>query len=524
MKDIEFKVTGSDGSSYTEKTNSSGVAEFSGLKVYNSSTGKAITYTVSEINVASRYETPKAQNVTLANGNVDLTVNLTFINDLVKGNLKINKQSEDGENGDREFTIAGGGKTYTIKTGSDGIAILSDIPVYDSNNEKIVYTISEKNVPIKYVVPADQTATLTADATTTKTFQNVLKKFTAEVVKKDAETGSAQGDATLAGAVYGLYLDGDLVDTYTTDENGSFTTAEYICGPDWTIREIEPSPGYLLDETVNEVGAHAGNYTIEHNIIPVGVGEDVIKGDIAIIKHTDDGSTQIETPEEGAEFQIYLKSAGSYDAADPDERDILTCDADGFAQSKKLPYGEYVVEQTKGWDGTEYMPAFTVTINEHGKTYKYIINNAEFEAYLKIVKVDAETGEELPGATLELYAPDGTLLESWETSDIPHVITGLPVGEGYVLKETAAPEGYELAEDIVFAVENTAEIQFVGMVDEPSPEEPETPEEPTEPEEPTPTVPQTGGSRMALWVGALLILALGSLGIVLILLKKQNKL
>ena len=184
VKDIEFKVTGSDGSSYTEKTNSSGVAEFSGLKVYNSSTGKAITYTVSEINVASRYETPKAQNVTLANGNVDLTVNLTFINDLVKGNLKINKQSEDGENGDREFTIAGGGKTYTIKTGSDGIAILSDIPVYDSNNEKIVYTISEKNVPIKYVVPADQTATLTADATTTKTFQNVLKKFTAEVVKR----------------------------------------------------------------------------------------------------------------------------------------------------------------------------------------------------------------------------------------------------------------------------------------------------------------------------------------------------
>ena len=128
---------------------------------------------------------------------------------------------------------------------------------------------------------------------------------------------------------------------------------------------------------------------------------------------------------------------------------------------------------------------------------------------------DAETGEELPGATLELYAPDGTLLESWETSDIPHVITGLPVGEGYVLKEPAAPEGYELAEDIVFAVENTAEIQFVGMVDEPSPEEPEepeTPEEPTEPEEPTPTVPQTGGSRMALWVGALLILALGSPG------------
>ena len=99
-----------------------------------------------------------------------------------------------------------------------------------------------------------------------------------------------------------------------------------------------------------------------------------------------------------------------------------------------------------------------------------IANN---QTVIHISKVDAETGEELPGATLELYGPDGTLIETWETGDIPHVITGLPVGEGYVLKETAAPEGYQLAEDITFAVEETAEIQFVGMVDEPSPEEPE---------------------------------------------------
>ena len=144
--------------------------------------------------------------------------------------------------------------------------------------------------------------------------------------------------------------------------------------------------------------------------------------------------------------------------------------------------------------------------------------------------MDAETGEELPGATLELFGPDGDLIETWESTDIPHVITGMPVGEGYVLKETAAPEGYQLAEDITFAVEKTAEIQFVGMVDEPSPEEPEepdepeTPDEPAEPDEPTPNVPQTGGSRAALWVGALLILALGGLGITLILLKQQIKL
>lgn len=325
VKDIEFKVTGSDGSSYTKKTNASGIAEFSGLKVYDMKTCKAITYNVSEINVATRYETPKAQNVTLTSGDADLTVNVNFVNDLVKGNIKINKQSEDNQNGDRTFEIKGGDKTYTIKIGADGIAILSDIPVYDSNNEKIVYTISEKNVPVKYVVPADQTATLTADATTNVTFKNELKKFTAEVMKKDAETGSSQGDATLAGAVYGLYKDGELVDAYTTDENGYFKTKEYVFG-NYTIQEISPSEGYLLDETAYPVGAEPKNYTVESNLISINVTEDVVKGNFAILKHSDDGSTQIETPEVGAEFEVYLKSSGSYADAKDSEKDYLVCD------------------------------------------------------------------------------------------------------------------------------------------------------------------------------------------------------
>ena len=196
--------------------------------------------------------------------------------------------------------------------------------------------------------------------------------------------------------------------------------------------------------------------------------------------------------------------------------------------SFEAPYGSFQVMELATLPGYLTMKEpITVEVNAAEVELEPIANN---QTIVHISKVDAETGEELPGATLELYGPDGTLIETWETSDIPHVITGLPVGEGYVLKETAAPEGYQLAEDVTFAVEKTAEIQFVGMVDEPSPEEPEepeepsTPDEPTEPEEPTPTVPQTGGSRAALWVGALLILALGGLGITLLLLKKQNKL
>ena len=454
----EFKVTGNDGSSYTKKTNANGVAEFSGLKVYNTSTGKAITYTVSEINVDTRYEVPKAQNVTLTSGDVDLTVNVKFNNQLKTGSIKINKQSEDNQNGDREFTITGNGKTYTIKTGSDGVAILSDIPVYNSNNEKIVYTISEKNVPVRYVVPADQTATLTADATTTKTFKNILKKFAVEVTKQDSETASAQGNGTLAGAVYGLYKDGELVDIYTTDENGYFKTKEYVCG-NYTVQEISPSEGYLLDETVYSVGAEAENYFIEHNPLSMTVTEDVIKGNIAMIKHSDDGSTQIETPEVGAEFEVYLKSSGSYANAVETERDYLTCDENGFAQTKDMPYGIYTVHQTKGWEGTEFMEDFDVNISADGQTYRYLINNAEFESYVKVVKVDSETGKTIPyeGAGFEIYDSNGqkismmfayptpTTIDVFYTNSDGYLITPevLPYGE-YSLVEVQAPYGYAL--------------------------------------------------------------------------------
>ena len=454
----EFKVTGNDGSSYTKKTNANGVAEFSGLKVYNTSTGKAITYTVSEINVDTRYEVPKAQNVTLTSGNVDLTVNVKFNNQLKTGSIKINKHSEDNQNGDREFTITGNGKTYTIKTGLDGVAILSDIPVYNSRNEKIVYTISEKNVPVRYVVPADQTATLTADATTTKTFKNILKKFTVEVTKQDSETASEQGNGTLAGAVYGLYLDGELVDQYVTDENGYFKTKEYVCG-NYTVQEISPSEGYLLDETVYSVGAEAENYFIEHNPLSMTVTEDVIKGNIAMIKHSDDGSTQIETPEVGAEFEVYLKSSGSYANAKDSEKDCLVCDENGFAQTKDMPYGIYTVHQTVGWDGTEFIADFDVNISENGQTYRYLINNAKFESYIKIVKVDSETGKTIPyeGAGFEIYDSNGqkismtfayptpTTIDTFYTNSEGYLITPevLPYGE-YSLVEVQAPVGYVL--------------------------------------------------------------------------------
>ncbi|MBS7113184.1 MAG: Cna B-type domain-containing protein, partial [Ruminococcus sp.] len=457
----EFRVTWTqNGKSHskTAKTNSSGIAEFKGLNVYDLTSKKAISYTISEINVDTRYETPKAKNVKLTDGDVDLTVNVKFNNELKTGSIKINKQSEDNQNGGREFTVTGNGKTYSIKTGSDGVAILSDIPVYDSNNQKIVYTISEKNVPIKYVVPASQTVTLTADETTSVTFENVLKKFTLEVTKKDSEKAEKQGDASLAGAVYGVFKDSVLIDEYTTDENGYFKTKEYVCG-NYTVQEISPSEGYLIDKTVYSVGAEAENYFIEHNPLSMTVTEDVIKGNIAMIKHSDDGSTQIETPEVGAEFEVYLKSSGSYANAVETERDHLTCDENGFAQTKDMPYGIYTVHQTKGWEGTEFIADFDVNISENGQTYRYLINNAEFESYVKVVKVDSETGKTIPyeGAGFEIYNADGekmtmmysypspTAIDVFYTNSEGYLITPevLPYGE-YSLVEVQAPYGYVL--------------------------------------------------------------------------------
>ena len=232
-----------------------------------------------------------------------------------------------------------------------------------------------------------------------------------------------------------------------------------------------------------------------------------------------------QAPLEGVTFGLFDAEATEF--TEETAIEVTTTNESGEF-SFEAPYGSFQVMELATLPGYLTMKEpIAVEVNTAEVELEPIANN---QTIVHISKVDAETGEELPGATLELYGPDGTLIETWETSDIPHVITGLPVGEGYVLKETAAPEGFQLAEDITFAVEETSEIQFVGMVDERSPEEPEepdepeTPDEPAEPDEPTPNVPQTGGSRAALWVGALLILALGGLGITLILLRRQNKL
>lgn len=368
------------------------------------------------------------------------------------GNAKLMKVSEDGEVANVRFHISGNGISKDVTTNANGEINIANLAPGD-------YQISEYT-DVKYVPQDTQTVTIVSGQTASVQFSNVLKKFRVNVTKQDYEKGHAQGDAKLSGAVYGLFKGNDLVAQYITDQNGSFTTDYYVCGTDWTIKEIAPSEGYLLNDTVYKVGADPKDYTVEYNNAPdMTVMEQVIKGKISIIKHTDNGDTQIETPEKGAEFQVYLKSSGSFVNADKDERDTIVCDQDGFASTKLLPYGVYTVHQTKGWDGREKITDFDVFINTDGKTYKFLINNKNFESYLKVVKLDKETGKQIvyEGAAFEIYDSDNhrvtmqytypqvTSIHTFYTNKEGYLITPekLPYGD-YTLKEVQAPYGYVL--------------------------------------------------------------------------------
>ena len=368
------------------------------------------------------------------------------------GNAKLMKVSEDGKVDNVKFHISGNGISKDVTTNANGEINIANLAPGN-------YQISEYT-DVKYVPQETQTVTIVSGQTASVQFSNVLKKFRVNVTKQDYEKGHAQGDAKLSGAVYGLFKGDELVAQYTTDSNGSFTTDYFVCGTDWTVREISPSEGYLLNDTVYKVGADPKDYTVEYNNAPdMTVMEQVIKGKISIIKHTDDGETQIETPEKGAEFQIYLKSSGSFVNADKDERDTIVCDQDGFASTKLLPYGVYTVHQIKGWDGREKITDFDVFINTDGKTYKFLINNKNFESYLKVVKLDKETGKRIPyeGAAFEIYDsnnhritmqytyPQVTSIHTFYTNKEGYLITPekLPYGD-YTLKEVQAPYGYVL--------------------------------------------------------------------------------
>ena len=410
------------------------------------------------------------------------------------GTAKIVKTSEDGIVSGITFNISGtdilGNKVdETVTTGENG-----------QIKEKLLPgTYLVKELPVdRYVPPSAQYVTIESGQTSTVHFSNILKKFRVHVVKRDADTGTAQGDATLAGATYGIYNNGELVDTYTTGPDGSFMTRYYVCGDNWTVREIDPSTGYLLNDTVYEVGASPTLYEVELNTTENQVTETVIYGNIQLVKHTDDldpdvsgdentdepNEGVIERPEVGAVFEVYLKAAGSYDAAKESERDLLTTDNDGFAASKMLPYGRYTVHQVVGEEGKAFIPDFTVFISSNGQTYSYILNNRTITARLKVEKCDAETGNIIPMTgtgfqikdlstgefvTQDIYYPNPETLDTFYVSDEGWLMLPEPLHTGdFELYEVAAPYGYVLSsEPVPFTIDGSEAVVTVTQYNMP---------------------------------------------------------
>ena len=435
-------------------------------------------YTVTEL-TEDRYEPQETRRVTVVSGQ---TSTVTFNNILKRGDLTVTKTSEDGLNEGVKFHLSGTSYSglavdeYAV-TDNTGKAYFRDVLIGSG------YVLEEMDTAIRYVVPDKQTAAIEWNKVTEKSFDNILKKWQLTVTKSDSEAGTAQGDASLAGAEYGIFKGDQLIDTYTTDTNGQFITEYYICDSDWSLRELNPSEGYLLNGDTQHIGVEPKLYEVEYNSAALDALETVTTGKIAVIKHCDDGETQIETPEAGAEFEVFLKASGSYENAKESECDYLVCDENGFAETKLLPYGIYTVRQTKGWDGNELMKPFDVFIRDDGGVYRYLINNATFESFIKVIKTDSTTGKVIPyaGAGFQIYDPSGSLvtmtytypeiitIDTFYTTDEGMLITPekLPYGLGYTLVEVSAPYGYVLdSTPVTFDVteDNSTEESAVTII------------------------------------------------------------
>lgn len=448
------------------------------LKVWSTATGNitaSLRFVKEKTDINSAFALTGA-NQTLFYGTIADPVTANISVKLSTGNIRIVKTSEDSMVSGIQFRVSGPGYNGTVTTGSDGTITIPNLTVG-------TYTVTEITAD-KYVEPGSKTVTVVGGETATVDFSNILKKFRVTVEKQDSETVTPQGDATLEGATYGIYNNGTLIDTYTTDSRFSFTTDYYVCGDNWTLQEITPSEGYNLDDTVYEIGADPGDFTIELNTVEMTVNEDVKYASIAVIKHADDEPAQIETPEEGAEFEVYLKSSGSYESAEDSERDILVTDEYGFARSKDLPYGVYTVHQTKGLEGHDFIPDFDVFIAEDGKIYRFLLDNTMSEALIEIEKIDAETGKTIPlqGTSVKIRDlstgefiaqhinyPTPVDIDTFYTDTTGKFMLPEPLKYGeYELVEITAPEGYVLKSDPVpFSVDGSQETVTVTLADKP---------------------------------------------------------
>ncbi|MCL2299917.1 MAG: SpaA isopeptide-forming pilin-related protein, partial [Firmicutes bacterium] len=392
-----------------------------------------------------------------------------------------------------EIRDAQGKLADTVTTDSNGQANSKELPLGS-------YTVSEKTAPQGFVrnrntfgvqlTYAGQTVTVVyADVAVAE--QPQVGKIT--VTKKDASTGdTAQGDATLAGAVFEVYKSdkSTLVDTIYCAGDVKATTKELPLGT-YYVREKSAPVGYTLDEEFHQVKLVYAGQDVDVTSTSYDLKNKVIQGQIAITKHIDapmEGydDPQIEQPLEGAVFQVYLSAAGSYDAAKESERDLITTNENGFAVSKKLPYGVYTVAEIEAPGDVKMVNPFQVFISQEGKIYRFILNNITFRSQVKVIKVDAETGKPilLAGTTFKVKDlatgkwvtqhvdyPTPADISEFETAPDGTLVLPEPLKSGeYELVEVLAPRGYLLSDKPVkFTVHSSNEQDMVTVTMENKP-------------------------------------------------------
>ena len=493
---ISFTVSG-NGTEQTVTTNADGEMQLDDLRPG--------AYTVTEQS-SDRYEPQEVRQVTVISGQV---ATVTFHNTLKRGSLEVIKTSEDHLIEGVKFHLTGASLSglpvdeYAV-TDSTGKAVFSDVLIGTG------YVLSEVDTDVRYVIPEDQTAAVEWSKVTHKSIHNVLKKWNATVTKSDSATGTPQGDAKLSGAVYGVYKGGQLVDTYVTDGNGQFTTVYYACGDDWTIREITPSEGYLLDSTVYPVGAEPQRYTAEYNPIALDVTEQVIRGGVALTKVDKDYP---ENKLEGAVFEVYRDSNRNQELDAEDEllgtmeelgggEYALTglCYGGYFVKEAKAPEGFYLDENAYYFSITTDGETVTVE-NEAGKGF---VNAAQVGS-LRIVKTSSDG--KLEGFSFRVTGANGYDQVFQTDAEGFILVEGLRIGD-YTVSEVrdGSSDGYLLPAD------KTASV-FEGAVTE---------VEMHNEKKPALEVPQTGdNSHMALWLGLLGISGIGAAAI--LLMRKRKK-
>ena len=382
----------------------------------------------------------------------------------------------------------------TLTTGEDGYTDYYSTTFREGDSVTLYF--KETKAPKGFLINDEvRSITLDSEDRYTETITDMPGNDPIRVLlKKQTADGHGSGNTKLEGAEYTVKYYDTLSDTdpaqdgnapkytwvFKTDENGIIWLGEdwLISGSDGlisdfggsytipigtiTIKETKAPEGYLLNDTVYVAKTDIVNGTVRTTNLPTddnAAQETPYEGTISIQKFLGGGST-VKTSEPDAEFEIYLTSAGSYDAAPEESRQTITTDANGYAITKRLPYGTYTVHQTKGNNKYYFVDDMEITISENNANYHKILEDSPIEFYIKMVKKDADTGNtvNVAGTTFELYDDNGSkisfnimtssgmqTIDSFTTDENGCVYTTEKLLKGnYTLVETKAPDGYVL--------------------------------------------------------------------------------